>query len=260
MKRRSRAPQKQPRPAPAPSASPGVRIQVSCQVLRDIRKYARSSMNAEICGVLLGTTDDGTTVVDASIQGEDARQGGSHVTFTQDTWTHIYRIKDSQYPDKRIVGWYHSHPGFGVFLSEHDTFIHRNFFSDPSQVAWVYDPQREEEGCFAWEHGEIKRLTSIGLRDAPSEPGGSEDYKPSEFAPEEHADTSAETRGSRVRIVTWVVLALSHAFALVLGLVAGALLAPQVIVIPERPEARPAISSPAPQPSPPAVPKEGRKK
>ena len=61
--------------------------------------------------------------------GAKAVQGGTHVTFTQDTWEHIYQIKDRDYPDARIVGWYHSHPGFGVFLSDHDTFIHKNFFS-----------------------------------------------------------------------------------------------------------------------------------
>ncbi|MBL0158629.1 MAG: Mov34/MPN/PAD-1 family protein [Bryobacterales bacterium] len=114
MKRGSKPSQKQSQPDEAPAA--GVRFEIHCQVLRDIRKHARSSMNEEICGVLIGVTNDGKTVVEASIPGEEARQGGSHVTFTQDTWTHIYQIKDSQFPEKRIVGWYHSHPGFGVFL------------------------------------------------------------------------------------------------------------------------------------------------
>ena len=79
-------------------------------------------------------------------------------------------MKDSRYPDQRIVGWYHSHPGFGVFLSEHDLFIHRNFFSDPAQIAWVYDPHSDEEGCFAWEKegGDLKRVAQIVMRDDPA--------------------------------------------------------------------------------------------
>ncbi len=28
-----------------------------------------------------------------------------------------------------IVGWYHSHPGFGVEFSDMDMFIQKNFFS-----------------------------------------------------------------------------------------------------------------------------------
>ena len=61
----------------------------------------------------------------------------------------------------KIVGWYHSHPGFGVFLSEHDLFIQQNFFSNPQQVAWVYDPHTDEEGCFGWIGGNIEKLSAI---------------------------------------------------------------------------------------------------
>jgi hypothetical protein len=95
----------------------------------------------------------------------NAAQGGAHVTFTQDTWEHIYKTKDRDYPDERIVGWYHSHPGFGVFLSDHDTFIHKNFFSSPQQVAWVYDPHSDEEGCFAWRGDRIERLANFAFVD-----------------------------------------------------------------------------------------------
>jgi hypothetical protein len=56
------------------------------------------------------------------------------------------------------VGWYHSHPSFGIFLSEHDLFIHRNFFSGPAQIAVVVDPINCTEGVFAWRHGEIAKV------------------------------------------------------------------------------------------------------
>jgi proteasome lid subunit RPN8/RPN11 len=58
-------------------------------------------------------------------------------------------------PDHQIVGWHHTHPGFGIFLSRHDEFFHRNFFSQPWQVALVVDPQRGELGFFQWLDGEI---------------------------------------------------------------------------------------------------------
>jgi proteasome lid subunit RPN8/RPN11 len=133
-------------------------LQVSTEVARQIRQHARSNRKTEICGVLIGTEASGITKVEARIAGESAAQGGAHVTFTQDTWEHIYKIKDRDYPDERIVGWYHSHPGFGVFLSDHDTFIHKNFFSSSTQVAWVYDPHSDEEGCFGWRNGRLERV------------------------------------------------------------------------------------------------------
>jgi len=140
-------------------------VVVDSEVVRKIRQHARSSSSTEICGILIGQDRDLRVEVTASIEGENADQAGAHVTFTQDTWEHIYAIKDKKYPNERIVGWYHSHPGFGIFLSEHDTFIHKNFFSSPGQVAWVFDPVSDEEGCFGWVDGHIERLNRIAVFD-----------------------------------------------------------------------------------------------
>jgi proteasome lid subunit RPN8/RPN11 len=140
-------------------------LRIDSEVVRQIRQHARSENKTEVCGVLIGReTADGIDV-SCCIAGVNAAQGGAHVTFTQDTWEHIYKIKDKDYPNERILGWYHSHPGFGVFLSEHDTFIHRNFFSSKRQVAWVYDPHSDEEGCFGWQEDRIVRLTQVDMVD-----------------------------------------------------------------------------------------------
>ena len=140
-------------------------LQFSTEVARQIRQHARSNRKTEVCGVLIGTEGSGITKVEACVAGESAAQGGAHVTFTQDTWEHIYKIKDRDYPNERIVGWYHSHPGFGVFLSDHDTFIHKNFFSSETQVAWVYDPHSDEEGCFGWRNGRLERIGEFEFMD-----------------------------------------------------------------------------------------------
>ena len=88
-----------------------------------------------------------------AIRGEYADNKTGEVRFTQETWSHINNIKDSKFPELKIVGWYHSHPQFGVFLSEQDLFIHKNFFGQPLQVAYVIDPQSNEEGFFIWHNG-----------------------------------------------------------------------------------------------------------
>lgn len=145
-------------------AHPAVRVLIESEVARQVRQHGRSSMKAEVCGVLIGREEGSLTIVEACIAGENAAQGGAHVTFTQDTWEHIYQVKDKNYPDARIVGWYHSHPGFGVFLSDHDLFIHQNFFSSPQQVAWVYDPHSDEEGCFGWRDGSVIKIDDVSVR------------------------------------------------------------------------------------------------
>ena len=146
-------------------AQTGVKFQIDNEVTRCIRQHARAHMKTEVCGVLIGEQRGDVVEMQASIQALNAAQAGTHVTFTQDAWEEIYKVKDEKYPDLRIVGWYHSHPGFGVFLSEHDTFIHKNFFSAPNQVAWVYDPHTDEEGCFGWFDGKIDRIETMSVID-----------------------------------------------------------------------------------------------
>jgi len=173
-------------------------LRISADVAREIRQHARSQSKTEVCGVLLGSETEGMTSIEASVAGENAAQGGAHVTFTQDTWEHIYKIKDRDFPDARIVGWYHSHPGFGVFLSDHDTFIHKNFFSSPQQVAWVYDPHSDEEGCFGWDGERLKRLARINVVDARGGElaGGSGRAEPRSAAAESSDDVEPPRRRS----------------------------------------------------------------
>jgi proteasome lid subunit RPN8/RPN11 len=106
---------------------------------------------------------DGVTRVEACIAGEEATECGTHVTFTQETWQHIHEVKAAKFAESSIVGWYHSHPGFGIFLSEYDLFIHKNFFPASHEVAWVFDPHSDEEGCFGWTSGEIARLKRFSI-------------------------------------------------------------------------------------------------
>lgn len=127
-------------------------------VLNDIHRHAHSRLDAEICGVLVGDVyrdGDGLFLhIEASIRGEHATSELAGVTFTAETWSYMQGIMDERHPGKKIVGWYHSHPDFGVFLSDMDLFIHRHFFNLPWQVAHVYDPIRREEGVFVWRSGE----------------------------------------------------------------------------------------------------------
>jgi proteasome lid subunit RPN8/RPN11 len=168
------------------------RVTIDGDVARQIRQHARSCQKTEVCGVLIGNDSNGSLSIDACIAGLNAAQAGTHVTFTQDTWEHIYRTKDSKYPEERIVGWYHSHPGFGVFLSDHDTFIHKNFFSSPLQVAWVYDPLSDEEGCFGWVGSRLERLSEVAVTDRKGGEGAGETGKPEPIGMQEEDEQERE--------------------------------------------------------------------
>ena len=130
-------------PGPPGAAAP-LRVAFERSAYADVVAHAKESLKAEICGVLAGDVcedDDGYYVdVKASIRGSAAKEGTTHVTFTQETWNTIHKTIERDFPKLQIVGWYHSHPGFGVEFSAMDTFIQRNFFPAPTQIAFVTDP------------------------------------------------------------------------------------------------------------------------
>ncbi len=48
--------------------------------------------------------------------------------------------------DTAIVGWAHSHPGYGCFLSATDVATQEKFFPHPQSIALVIDPAKREAG------------------------------------------------------------------------------------------------------------------
>lgn len=214
------------------------RVLVSGEVLRQVRQHARSNSKTEVCGVLIGNENGNTTEIDACIAGVNAAQAGTHVTFTQDTWEHIYKTKDKEYPEHRIVGWYHSHPGFGVFLSDHDTFIHENFFSSKMQLAWVYDPHSDEEGCFGWSGDRIERLSEISVTDTKGGERAGETGKPEPVgAADDDGDDGRVVSVSREETespawLRWTATILSYLLTVVVGFLISWLLFPRLVPVP----------------------------
>lgn len=149
----------QPMPAAAFPGAPAIalRVHIEDSAYRQIDRHCNESKTVEVCGVLVGgwKRDEGGPYVDvsASIPGEAATSRFAEVTFTHETWARINERMDREFADRMIVGWYHTHPDFGVFLSDRDVFIHQHFFSAPGQIALVVDPVRKQEGVFIWSDG-----------------------------------------------------------------------------------------------------------
>jgi len=118
------------------------------------RICSNSETTREVGGMLVGEVlrDEGGPFVrvDAIIEALYAEERGAELTLTHATWNHIHVQMDTLHPGKRIVGWYHTHPSFGIFLSDRDRFIQQSFFDLPYQIALVYDPISREHGIFVW--------------------------------------------------------------------------------------------------------------
>jgi len=127
-------------------------------VLEQVLEYSERDPLHELGGFLIGGLHlEGREFVEVRhfAPAKDARSRAASLTFTHETWSNLRRDLEQRFPNEVVVGWQHTHPNLGVFLSAYDVFLHRHFFGESWQIAMVVDPQRQEFGFFQWRHGEI---------------------------------------------------------------------------------------------------------
>lgn len=126
------------------------RVEIADSLVREIEAHCFSVVSTEVGGFLLGTIQKEKTQISAVIPSSKAQSQQTALTFTHDAWDECYQIMSSDYPELELVGWYHSHPGFGIFMSDYDQFIQQNFFGSPGHVGFVVDPLAGKSGWFFW--------------------------------------------------------------------------------------------------------------
>ena len=129
---------------------------IDSDLLARLRSYAASNTSYELGGVLVGTIGKASRRLFIEIRDFiPATKGVSHraaFEFTNEAQQEIHEIVESKFKDMRILGWFHTHPGYGIFLSAADQFIDQHYFNQKYHVAIVIDPCRPEIeiGAFAW--------------------------------------------------------------------------------------------------------------
>ena len=185
-------------------------------------EHANSTVDVELGGVLVGDAlfdERGPYLqIVGVLPAEGAQNRDTQITFTHQAWDKINSRRDEEYPKNSLIGWYHTHPGFGIFLSEMDMFIQENFFNEPFQVAVVLDTKSHEKGCFVWVGGKptpIERYW-VGTKEIQlvgKKPGFSEEN----FASDCENNSTAAPQISRVNLWTAIPTALLALFMLLLG-------------------------------------------
>jgi proteasome lid subunit RPN8/RPN11 len=70
------------------------------------------------------------------------------VRFERDGFESLFIDLDRVAQNHILVGWYHSHPGYGCFMSEKDILTQREMFRQPFHVAIVIDPLDNQRKAF----------------------------------------------------------------------------------------------------------------
>ena len=146
---------------------PDLPVFVDLDTLRDMEEHAVSNTNVELGGVMLGgqyLDPQGRpfVLVSDSLRAQHFEATKGSFKFTHDTWEQITRERD-EFPDElQMIGWYHTHPDWGVFLSGMDMFICDHFFNKKLDLALVIDPCRQDRGFFQWTGDSEQRVRRTG--------------------------------------------------------------------------------------------------
>lgn len=131
-----------------------VKVYIKQDVYKALEKYALQDVEHERGTIILGDYAEelGKThvIISNYIEAKYTDASASTLTFTHETWDYVHKEHDAKFSDKKIVGWQHTHPNYGIFLSNYDLFIQENFFNMPFQVAYVIDPIQNIRGFFQW--------------------------------------------------------------------------------------------------------------
>jgi len=159
-------------PNAEPSPPQIYEVYMGYETLRGIVYHAFHGLPFEVMGFLVGRAlkwegEEYTEIQDyVPVRSESKRagvvpaEGGLASAVTK----YLMKLKG-----KIFVGWYHSHPSFGCFLSSIDLDSHRRYFSESYHVALVVDPVRKEFDIFKLHEAGYRKSSFAILEGVPSD-------------------------------------------------------------------------------------------
>ncbi len=121
---------------------------IELQAMQEAEKHVvkMAKRGKEAMGLLLGDRyawkGKEYVVVEEFVTAENDATSVS-VRFARDAFGKLAE-KLKKHGKKMVVGWLHSHPGYGCFLSGTDVGTQEKYFTEPFHVAIVVDPLKKE--------------------------------------------------------------------------------------------------------------------
>ena len=111
-------------------------------------KHGRAGVPLEVMGIMLGEFLDDYTITVVDVFAMPQSGTGVSVEAVDPAYQQQMLDKLSQTGrHEMVVGWYHSHPGFGCWLSMTDSQTQQSFEKlNPRAVAVVVDPIQSVKG------------------------------------------------------------------------------------------------------------------
>eukprot|EP00922_Rhytidocystis_sp_ex-Travisia-forbesii_P051851 GHVS01076982.1.p1 GENE.GHVS01076982.1~~GHVS01076982.1.p1 ORF type:complete len:340 (+),score=43.25 GHVS01076982.1:62-1021(+) len=135
-------------PADAPLADTSEQVYISSLALLKMLKHGRAGVPMEVMGLMLGEFIDDYTVrvVDVFSMPQSGNSVSVEAVDPVYQTDMLEQLKRTGRPEM-VVGWYHSHPGFGCWFSGTDVNTQQSFEQlNPRAVGVVVDPIQSVKG------------------------------------------------------------------------------------------------------------------
>ena len=135
-------------PTDVPQQDNAETVHISSLALLKMLKHGRAGVPMEVMGLLLGTIVDDYTVSVVDVFAMPQSGTGVSVEAVDPVFqTKMLDMLKQTGRSEVVVGWYHSHPGFGCWLSSVDINTQQSFEQlNPRAVAIVVDPIESVKG------------------------------------------------------------------------------------------------------------------
>lgn len=131
-----------------PTVDSAETVYISSLALLKMLKHGRAGVPMEVMGLMLGEFVDEYTIHVVDVFAMPQSGTGVSVEAVDDVFqTKMMDMLKQTGRDQMVVGWYHSHPGFGCWLSSVDVNTQQSFEQlNTRSVAVVIDPIQSVKG------------------------------------------------------------------------------------------------------------------
>lgn len=113
-------------------------------VFDELITFLKSNLEVEKGGFLLGSNKMNKVIVSKFHPARYTESTKSSLKFTNKTLLDFDEASTTTYSKLKILGWVHSHPDLGIFVSKQDMAVNAFF----KYIAIIFDPVRNEIGVY----------------------------------------------------------------------------------------------------------------
>ncbi|NLK97324.1 MAG: LysM peptidoglycan-binding domain-containing protein [Epulopiscium sp.] len=137
----------------------GIQVYLEDYVYTYLYQYAKLNRGEEKGAALVGyyTEEFGEkmAIISGAIQFKHSLSE-DRVLLTDEVMNEVRAKLNKYFPDCELMGWMHTQPGYGIFLTTQDIRLQKQFFGKPYQTLMIIDPIENIEAFFLWDKEEVR--------------------------------------------------------------------------------------------------------